>query len=380
MTTRIRTRESTVADGLQNIGGTIQARGSTVYFKQNATDVVDKKVDERGMLPATPCSLYKFRAEWTPVNYQGSSTAPGLRWLKGARPALSSSFGSVPFPSTLNAAGAVTLLLSRTNPFRQEVDVPVMLVEFITLMGLLNTIKGSIVNVGASFFLTKEFEIDPFMSDMKSLDNILQILESRIREYNSLFGKGGLHRRVKLHSNSDVLYVGNTAIHTSPVPTSVWGSTRTRRRITWYGSVRWYPRHGILPQPDPIVRVRAILREIMGMNPRNHGWSQLWELIPFSFLMDYFVNLNDLLGSAKGRQFVVPRYISVSKVTEDVKVITPTSYGLGSSGGYARLVQSSLERTVYPDGYVGDAVFNCLLSWGQLSNLTALIAAMQKRI
>jgi hypothetical protein len=383
MIERSRLKESKTVDGIHNIGGTVSTRiGTPTYIRRTSVDWTDKKLDVRGYLPVTPCNLFKERTDWTPVGFLNPNLPNlGLRWLKGACPTAAQTYGTTPSVSTLSAEQAVTMLLARTNPFRQEVDVPVLIVELMTMTSLLTKVKGSIVNGAGDLFLRKEFEIDPFMSDIAELDKILKTLSIRIREYNSLFGKGGLHRRVKqLHRGREVTTELSVPFHTSPSPVNVTGKVTKERVIRWSGTVRWFPKHGLLPQPDPIVKVRAILSEMFGLNPKNHGFSQLWELIPFSFLMDYFVNLNEILGSAKGRQFVTPRYITVSKLTMDTKVGVPTSYGNFSRGGEFRIGRHRLERTTFPDGYVGDAVFNGLLSEGQTKNLAALIAAMQKRV
>jgi hypothetical protein len=383
MVTRYRERSSEVINGIRNIGGTVgRASGTCQVFKQTITDVTEKTVDKRGYLPVTPAALFKRRVTFEPVWYSGNPSAAGLRWAKALIPTVSQSFGSKPAVSLGSEGEAVTMLLARTNPLRQELDVPVILVELLTMTSLLSKLKGSIVNAGGDLFLRKEFEIDPFMADIKSLDKILELIESRLKEYISLFGKGGLHRRVKLGAMSDSNHTIDplVTLHSSPSPISVKGVQTKRRKVKWYGSVRWFPNHGVVPEPDPISRVRKVLAQIIGANPRDQGFSQLWELIPFSFMMDYFINLNQILGSAMGRQYVTPRYISVSRVITDVKICRPTTYGAGSGGGYTKMVETTLERWTFPDGYVGDVVFNGLLSQSQLQNLTALIAAMQRRV
>lgn len=315
-----------------------------------------------------------------PIHYRKpNQNNIGTQWVTGMMASAASSMGTEPSTSVPSFDEAATMLLERTNPFRPVYSFPVEFVEMITLTDLFRSVGSTLIQALGSAHLTNVFMWKPFKDNIKNLDAILKHLESRILEWNSLVGRGGLHRRIRLAQDSKVVLIGNDEpLNSTPNGTSVRGVDERHVRVTVYGSVRWYPKLGKLPPPDPVTRARSALRVLLDVNPETMGFATAWEAIPFSWLVDYFTNIGSLLNADRGRQLVYPAYISVSKKTHWVRKATPKSWASNCSGGGFVKTRDKLERKVYPEGWSGtEVIVNSILSENQFMNVLALIAVMR---
>jgi hypothetical protein len=326
--------------------------------------------------------MIKDTLNWDPINYQKPvQNNIGIQWVRGKVPEASGSLGVKPTTTLPSFDEAAVMLLERTNPFRPVYSVPVEFVEMITLMTLFKTYGSNLLTALGGERLLVEWELKPFRDNIKALDNILAHVEARIKEFNSLVGKGGLHRRIRIAQDKVLVIAGTSAsINSSPPGTLCTGIDERIVTETLYGSVRWYPKLGLIPPPDPIAKARLALRVLLDLNPGTMGMATAWEAIPFSWLIDYFTNVGSLLAADRGRQIVYPAYISVSKKTTWVRRMTPTFRVPNCQGGAFTKTRQILERRVYPEGWSGTEVaVNVILNENQFINILAVIAVLRGR-
>lgn len=261
-------------------------------------------------------------------------------------------------------------LVSLTNPSRPVVDVPVFVAELGDIPKLFAQATGSLVKKVAKGHLTANFALRPLLADLLDMLDNAKNINDRMKELNALQRKG-LSRTRNLWSGS------NSSFDTLSVSSSpIWcGVTMRRTKMTTvkvWGHVKWKP-DGSFPTTDDAM-LRAAYRAIYGL---TIDLSTAWELIPFSWLIDYFSNLGDLL---KGSRNVVgashgPSLIMRHTRTEASGLIISSSFS-GIKGGSAKQIRELKQR----GGVSVPAVSASLsaLSGRQLSNLGALWLASRK--
>lgn len=380
---RTRSNSSTCAGGYALWGPEMERRAfdPVIYSQQEISDWTEKHIDERGLLPTSSCTISKVTKFWTPLSYKRSIPGPVLNSYVGR---ISTRAGTN-FASHISSTGKpnndilALELLERTSPFRPEYSVPVAIAELLDAVSLLKFAGSSLINQLSGNYLNLKFGYEQLFKDIATLSGILKEVESRVKEFDSLIQHGGLHRRVALWSGSKsesgrVIEDSYGSLLTNSDETKL-----TRQKV--YGSVRWFPKVELLPPPDALYAFNRALGVVLDLNPNTISWDTLWNSLPFTWLIDYFTNLGTVLNASKGRQIVVPRYITISVKTVTVVRAKPYSRPAGVSGGGYRIIRESLTRDTYPDNYkVSDITFNGLLSADRWKTLLALIGSFQKRL
>jgi len=115
----------------------------------------------------------------------------------------------------------------------------------------------------------------------------------------------------------------------------------------------------------------------------------LWELVPFSFVADYFTNIGDVIQGLANIT-VNPRWVMRWIITEDKE--EATNFNLGTSvnpqitqvcsGGYSSVVTRTVSRVPYVGSLVPDFRFEvpgmASLKWANLAALSAQLALTRR--
>jgi len=208
----------------------------------------------------------------------------------------------------------VAKLLARTSPNRPIVSVPVMVFELVETITLLRLNLSTLTTLWSSAHLQNTFGWSPFLSDIKALSKITKSIESRIREYNSLLGKHGLARtKVALYRNQVTDRNGPYGIDTTG-SASLYAYAHNTHRLKVWGSVRWFPKEpGEIPV-EPIAQFNKALKVVLDLevlDSKELDRSTVWEIIPFSWAVDYFVNIQEALLAREATMEFDPRHICI---------------------------------------------------------------------
>ncbi len=165
--------------------------------------------------------------------------------------------------------------------------------------------------------LAIQFGLLPLFGDLKRMVLFMDSVEKRRKESNRLFSGNGLRRRLDVNASSEdfqVNYRVESRYSTyGVVPLS---TQRTARR---WATVRWKPASpSQLPPSDETIR-----QLLMGMTLQSVA-SVAWELLPWSWLADYFGNVGQTLTALNNR-------IPVS--APRVNIMTTYSESLSHPGG-----------------------------------------------
>jgi hypothetical protein len=283
--------------------------------------------------------------------------------------------------ATVEPADSVLVaeLLARTSPFRYELSVPVLVSELVEATTLLKLATNNFVSLIGSSYLNYKFGWSTLISDIKSLANLTETIESRIREFNSLLGPSGLSRsNIKLFQTSGS-WTGREVYMTTSLLQRVGGRQYVAWKTKIWGSVRWFPKRDDLIPVEPLERFNLAVRQVLDLEYPDP--ETVWEAIPFSWLIDYFLNVGPTLQAVQDLDELEPRHICLmrERVTTttwtDVRIIRPAKT-VSVEPGTTRVTEKL--RTVMDETSLADAFTWSFFTEEQALTLSALLASFLK--
>jgi hypothetical protein len=177
------------------------------------------------------------------------------------------------------------------RPDLTEVSVPNFILDFAQIKMLLKVWSGrrGIVSNVASANLNLQYGWLPSIDDAFAMVNCIRALQSKIHAWNKRLGKMTSKSAVCL---SDSINKTGSFVHfTNPTATCNWTGTVTRRAVA---HIKYIPcRIEALNGLD--ILLRGSLDSLgFELNP-----GIVWDAIPFSFVVDWFVNIGSYLNSLK---------------------------------------------------------------------------------
>ncbi|UJQ85164.1 MAG: putative maturation protein [Boaesivirus pseudofaecivicinum] len=266
--------------------------------------------------------------------------------------------------------GLGSTLLARTNPSRPVVSLPVFIGEIRDAPRLIRLAGDSILRKGASGYLSWEFGWKPLLSDLRRIMDFEGQVNKRVSEIQRISSRGGLRRRVSLGSGSTKDTLTNVTL--DGVYVQVTGTRQVENSWKTWGTVRWLPDPNVsLPTSND--KLRALARKaIFGLSADPGAISAVtWNLIPWSWLVDWFTNAGDFLEAHNNTVPAVPYNACIMKhvIAEARFTRTMTSASSWVTGGDASIVHHLKMRRLATATLAANLPF---LSGRQLSILGAL--------
>lgn len=201
--------------------------------------------------------------------------------------------------SSLEKAQMYTQILAKTNPNVAETNIPQFIAEFGDLPDVVRSVKGfwqDVFKLAAFGYLSWRWIVRPFLSDLEVLSTFVHRVNDRLEQLEKLRTGEPLSVRVRLRSRTaestsapivesqDVVLRG---IRTDLYTEKVWGS------------IRWRLAPGVkLPKQLGDLRHLAEMQE-MGFSSYN-AIRTLWELTPWSWMIDWFVDIGEFIDAYDG--------------------------------------------------------------------------------
>lgn len=259
-----------------------------------------------------------------------------------------------PFPVDEAAASAAA---ARSNPSRPSVDLPVFAIELKDLPGTLKGLGellykpkdpheyGEIVAQIAESNVNFHFDYAPLVGDVTKMLQFHDLVEKRIKRLHRLRDRG-LRSTISLGQDTFTDSGGAFSLGFYPLDTSPWKATTTADCKVW---CRWEPTDDSLITMSSSEMRDLAWRAVTGM---NISFATAWELLPWSWLIDWFSSIGDYLNAHRN---TVPSYLADCLVmyhsihtfeTEDVQT---TGYlnNISCSGIYARS-ETKRRKRVFP--------------------------------
>jgi hypothetical protein len=249
------------------------------------------------------------------------------------------------------------------RPDLTELSVPNFLLEIGDIKGLMNfwnPKRGFVPNV-AGAHLNYSFGWKPTYGDLLAMLNSMSSYAKKVKEWNDNVGK-------IVHKSTTVGTVAGSKSGTLTDSPAVGYTTFYSGSIT--GKVSYHLRYRIKPIP----KLNALAQGILGhldawgfeLNPRI-----IWESIPFSFVVDWFLNVGTGLELLKHDTLELP--IDIVDSALQYKETTKIDVQVKDTGNVP-----NLGTIYYPGGSYMETLFNRVPFMGEPSALDAIDLRMPK--
>lgn len=275
----------------------------------------------------------------------------------------------------LSVAAATTKLLARTNPNRVESSIPQFIGELKDVPNLfraraagLHAKRPKFGSTAGGTYLQWKFGWEPLIRDLQNFLNGQNLVDKRVKELQNLYLNGGISRRLRLSSGSGH-GDGTLTILSFPPTFIIKGRYSRITKGSQWGSVKWVPT--AVPKDMSNESLRKLARDaVFGVGGVHI--SDVWELLPWSWMVDWSSNIGDWLQSRRNRIPVVPRDICIMQYRETKGSWTRADQETWLAGGGGTTLLETKERFMGVDSLSASIPF---LNGGQLSILGALVAA-----
>jgi hypothetical protein len=155
--------------------------------------------------------------------------------------------------------------------------------------------KGGGAKALADAYITYRFAIAPLISDIHKLLDFQAQADKRCKELDRLYSKGGLRRRVELVNDTQEV---QTAPFTAISNLGYLIKLRSHKitRVRRWATCRWLPTTP--PSFHTDQEKHDLARSlVLGLNIQGLTMAA-WNLLPWSWLADWFVNASDVLAAS----------------------------------------------------------------------------------
>jgi len=237
-----------------------------------------------------------------------------------------------------NIASMAARLLANSNPSRAEVLLPTFVFELKDFPGMIKDagyfLLGAQNRINplkqlAAKNLALQFGWLPLISDLKKLADVPNLMAKRCQEIDRLNSGSGLKRRMELASDnaasSHTTYFSGW-VQSGNIPILYQANART------WGTCKWHPAklssNNALRRKSPL----AVSAAILGLRPDQISLN-VWNALPWSWLVDYFSNFGDALAAASGRSVATPSGINImTHISQTCTQIAAPAWLVGGNG------------------------------------------------
>ena len=212
-----------------------------------------------------------------------------------------------------------TRVVAATNPQAPDVNVPQFLGELKEIPQTIRSfgnmlIEKTFVKKTGDLYVMYRWGLAPLISDLAKLFNLQRSLDRRLRDINEMAKGKNMRKRVRLDNFRNTIYKDNVAFNSLGVSLSATQTTHYEGEA--WGSIEWY-----LPSWSPYRHLseselkNQICKDALGINSFSM-LAAIWELIPWSWLIDWFTNVGDLLKANHNSYWMTYRKLCIMKHTK----------------------------------------------------------------
>lgn len=187
-------------------------------------------------------------------------------------------------------------ILAKCNPGQAHVNVPQQLGELKDLPDLIRRWGISLLGKAAKGYLSWRWCLKPMISDVRKMLQFVETANKRFRELRRLRDVGYIRRRCDLGTETVCSSPYSVLLH-SEAFTMYGRRTDLRTRKSW-GSVNWKVSQDsqILNMEDAEL-MKFTRRTMLGLNSYG-ALEAAWELVPWSWFIDWFSNVGTLISAS----------------------------------------------------------------------------------
>lgn len=223
----------------------------------------------------------------------------------------------------------ITRAVAGTNPSKADFDAPVFLAELRDVPSLLKTAGHSISKYGANEFLKWQYGWRPLIKDLQKLLNVSSRLHRRVTMLKNLKEQGIIVRQYKPPNRYERVTVPYGPTDYWPTHIHPFYYDMCPIYMDAYVSIeRWATVYWKADKPEGLPdtddeRMRLAMRAAFGGTVDG---STLWEIMPWSWLIDWNTNMSEFLASERNVIGASPVKNCLMKTTQII-----SSYHLGTT-------------------------------------------------
>lgn len=286
----------------------------------------------------------------------------------------------------------VTDLMAKTNPNVPVTDIPSLAFESLRdAPSLIYNSGQTLLGRLGSSNLNFQFGWKPLIADLRNLITFGSQVSNRLRTLQKLVRSGRLHTKASVESYTDTvtesfeirisdlggpfdeafpLFVNPIVEVTKSTTIHRWGT------VTYTIADEWIDMWNALPSDE---KRWVSAQSAFGLHAQNPA--ALWEVIPWSWLIDWFIPMQELLDTYNN--FVPVKVANVNVMTQEITDFSfgPTSLDWLSLEGPTRFRRTTKTRNVMSvDGELPilEKVGVQLLNTRQLGILSSIAAARRR--
>lgn len=229
--------------------------------------------------------------------------------------------------------------LASVNPNKGQIGLPEFIREFKEMPRLLQLAGNTILKKGAGAYLTYQFGWKPLISDAKKMMDFTGRVDRKVRELHELYNRGGIHRMRVTNRDTGIDTTNYTAGGIS-VSSITLKTSRVTTRRRW-ATTRFVPT--TLPPRDESDYRRRAMQIVLGMDLSP---STAWQLMPWSWLIDWFSNVGDYLVQFNNTCPVKATPPCVMTHTQTIEIHTRTDNITSCKGGELTLERNTKLRAI----------------------------------
>lgn len=317
-----------------------------IYREQTTKDVVGKLKRPDGSL--TPSFFESNTTLRLPGTFSRLNPPGTMSWcMKGRcfQEDLNVSTSGYPTAGSNARNNANALIAARvvanTHPFAPYFSVPVAIKEMVELGTLFKLAAKSFAEFTGNAYLNYRFGYVQFVRDVRDLAGIMKHLEKRIRDFNFILEHGYTRKRVKIGVTGGGSNSPDSVLH-STYSVIIRGDFQQEWTMETWATIVWGVNGKKLLPTDQLALFNEAVR--YALDVKDIDAATLWQLIPFSWLVDYFLNVGDILQSQHLRYDVQPYDICIMRHYIRTVRLTPTDYGstvtINSPGFYQKEIKT----------------------------------------
>jgi hypothetical protein len=345
-------------------------------------------MDDSTGRPVAPSPLSASARDWSklvPINgtrTNAGGTGTAVDYIAtGHR---TTALGHLSLPAWNADATDINNMIKGTNPSRPVVtplslvqdvlDIPRQLAEAKYLFSPFIKRRLSAKQL-ANQALGIQFGWLPLIQDVQSLIDLQASIHRRVGELHSLYGTGGLKRRISFGTHSASSGTKNVSYESSSLlnyNVNVSTSSMSRR----WGTVRWLP--SVLPSwrlndRELIFQAKRIA---LGITPEGL-YAGAWDLLPWTWLLDWFTNIGTFMLEYSNTVPAVSSGACIMTQTDSRFDYTVASLTSGYTGGGGSATYTTKVRSTGVTSITASIPF---IGVDRLSILEALFVQRFKRV
>lgn len=257
-------------------------------------------------------------------------------------------------------------LLARTNPSRADVDVPIFIAELRDLPLLLKKHGDNLIVEMARKNIEWQFAIRPLISDVKKLLNFKEHADRRYNELKKLYN-GGLRRTVQLFDNSATFNRPTELVVSSENLLVISARQTSFSSLRAWGHVKWKPT--TLPPKSDAELYALARRAALGL---SLNFAQAWELMPWSWLVDWFSSVGSFLNAHRNTVPAQPTSISIMRNQKTTHSLSKWSHSANFQVQWGSVIYETKTRAPATPSLDAYLPWLTLEQWSILGSLVIL--------